>query len=90
MLAGDREKASEIIKEKDPVKQKNISKTIKIDDKLWKDRRIEIMRKGLLAKFRQNKYLKEALLETGDTNILEANPNDKFWGVGLSLQNPNI
>ena len=48
------------------------------------------MEEGLKHKFGQNPRLKQFLLATETTVLLEANPKDKFWGVGMSLRNPNI
>jgi predicted NAD-dependent protein-ADP-ribosyltransferase YbiA (DUF1768 family) len=36
---------------------------------------------GLYEKFRQNDLHREFLLNTGDTEIVEASPEDKLWGV---------
>ncbi|WFD31877.1 hypothetical protein MSPP1_002917 [Malassezia sp. CBS 17886] len=38
------------------------------------------MRSVLLLKFTQHSNLRLALLETGDTDIVHASPNDVFWG----------
>lgn len=43
------------------------------------EHRIEIMLKGLRAKF-QDPGLRERLLKTGDAIIHENSPRDKFWG----------
>lgn len=40
------------------------------------------MRMVLLMKFTQHSDLFLALLETGDAEIVHANPNDAFWGSG--------
>jgi ribA/ribD-fused uncharacterized protein len=37
-----------------------------------------------LCKFTQDKKLRETLLATGDTVLVEINPNDKVWDVGYS------
>ena len=47
----------------------------------WDDRKVEIMLKGLRAKFSQSKMLREALLETGNATIHENSPTDMFWGI---------
>lgn len=47
----------------------------------WDDIKISVMKKGLLAKFSQNLYLRKRLLETGDLNLAENSPSDLFWGV---------
>lgn len=37
---------------------------------------------GLRAKFSQNKNLLEKLLATGDREMREHTPRDKYWGDG--------
>jgi ribA/ribD-fused uncharacterized protein len=37
---------------------------------------------ALIAKFTQRKELKDALLLTGDQEIIEASPSDYYWGIG--------
>ena len=46
--------------------------------------------RGRKHKFDQNPRLEQFLINTGTTVLLEANPKDKFLGVGMSLRNPNI
>lgn len=89
-LAGDRQAAEQIMKEKDPGKQKAIGSRIVINEPMWRDRCIDIMYDGLRAKFTQNKKLQDFLLSTGNNLIIEASPRDKFWGVGIDLHNPKI
>ena len=36
------------------------------------------------AKFSQNDKLKEFLLNTGNSEIVEASPVDNIWGIGFS------
>ena len=79
---------------KEPTKQNKLG-TIEEDGanfnfNVWKDRKLEVMEEGLKHKFDQNPRLKQFLLDTQTTVLLEANPKDKFWGVGMSLRNPNI
>ena len=42
------------------------------------------------AKFTQNENLKAKLRSTANKTLVECNPNDPFWGIGLGLGNPNI
>ena len=82
-----------IMREQDPGRQKALGKGIRIknfDQRVWDERCIKIMSTGLKAKFTQNARLKEYLLSTGTNMLLECNPKDYFWGVGLSLQNRKI
>ena len=43
---------------------------------------------GLLQKFYQNKDLKNRLLDTGDSLLAECAVNDRIWGIGLSMHDP--
>ena len=55
---------------------------------IWGELKIEIMTTGLYAKFSQNPDLKQYLLDTKENTLIEANPKDRFWGAGMSLQHP--
>ena len=79
----------EIMQSRDPVKQKTLAKRIQLDDN-WKKSAPEIMLKGLRAKFGQNPDLQQFLKQTGTTLLAEASLYDKYWGIGLDLQSPNI
>lgn len=55
----------------------------KFDD--WDDRKVEIMRQVLSAKFRGSNQLWQWLLETGDAHLIEGNTwGDTFWGQVFS------
>jgi len=60
----------------------------------WDDVKMGIMEKAVRAKFVNPEHgLMEKLLATGDREIGEANPRDKYWGIGTSAdtadaQNP--
>lgn len=93
ILFGDQETAKQIMKEREPKLQKKLGyfKNIKnYNDNTWKERNLDIMEIGLSAKFTQNERLKQFLLDTELNLLVEASPSDKYWGVGKSLQNPNI
>lgn len=47
----------------------------------WKEKRVDVMRKALRAKFTQNEDLKAKLLATGDAVLREDSPDDMFWGL---------
>ena len=46
------------------------------------------MVEGLFEKFNQNPQLKQALLETRGTEMVEASPYDRIWGIGLAASDP--
>jgi len=52
-----------------------------VDD--WDGYKLEIMQKGLMAKFAQNSGLARMLIETGDADLFEDSPTDMFWGGRL-------
>ena len=41
-------------------------------------------------KYFQNTRLKNILLNTGDKMIIEANPKDTRWGIGLSAEDDRV
>lgn len=45
---------------------------------------------GNLAKFGQHPDLREFLLATGRSVLLEASPYDRIWGVGMAATNPDV
>ncbi|HNC90546.1 MAG TPA: NADAR family protein [Anaerolineales bacterium] len=48
----------------------------------WEQVKDELMKAALLAKFRQNKDIREILLSTGDAQLVEHTKNDRYWGDG--------
>lgn len=83
--------ARNVMKEHDPKIQKAMCKKFdKLDQTAWHNKRLNVMRIGLEGKFRQNEQLKDFLLATDNTNILECNRADPFWGIGMGLNNPQI
>lgn len=59
------------------------------DEARWSNGRLQIMRRGLRAKFSQNFELANILMSTKDSILAEAAPHDKIWGIGLAIDNPN-
>lgn len=48
----------------------------------WEQGKLGFMRHLVTLKFTQNEHLREALLATGETKLIEENTwNDTFWGV---------
>ena len=48
----------------------------------WESRKDNVMRKVLMAKFTQHEFLKELLLSTGGSVLVEHAENDSYWGDG--------
>lgn len=86
LLFGADALADKIQQEKDPAKIKKLGRS-KIDgfnDALWQKTRMQIMRRGLREKFRQNPELMEKLLNTGNAILAEASSFDSIWAIGLN------
>jgi len=54
------------------------------DRTVWDQHSFDIVTRGNVAKFSQNKDLKEYLLGVEESIFVEAAPNDKVWGIGLN------
>lgn len=57
---------------------------LNFDPKVWDEKKYQIMRDGLHAKFSQNRDLKQLLLDTENANLVYASPYDSIWGIGLN------
>ncbi len=80
--SGDESLASRVMKVNDPAIIKSMGRDISnIED----DTRMNNMKKGMLLKYGQNPNLLEKLRATEGTTLAEANPYDKFWGIGLRI-----
>ena len=91
--------SEQILKDKESVNAwNNIHKKIKqlgrevkdYDDEIWSRRRFKVVLFGAREKFNQNYHLKDVLINTGNTKMVEASPYDKIWGIGLSADQENI
>lgn len=89
VLFGDAEVAAQIIATAHPKQQKALGRKVKnFDDKVWKREREAIVLAGSRLKYTQNPELKELLLATAGTELVEASPYDRIWGIGLSAKDP--
>lgn len=48
----------------------------------WESVKDSVMREAVLAKFTQHEELRELLLGTGDSKLVEHTVNDSYWGDG--------
>ena len=94
LLFGDRDTFKKILVAERPEEVRALSQYIKGFDELkWVEWRYEIVKEGNFHKFNQNKKLRAYLLNTGDSILVETNPVDEVWGIGLTpdskfLKNP--
>ena len=83
-LFEDKESLSKILSAADPQDQKAYGRRVKNFDKVkWEKIAKDVVYEGCHAKFTQNPDLKEALLNTEGTTLVEASPEDFIWGIGL-------
>lgn len=76
---------SQIIEASHPQKAKQLGCSVEgFTNELWNQHRFDIVVRGNVAKFSQNKELKDFLLNTGKRILVEASPADKVWGTGLA------
>lgn len=91
VLFGDEEMAARILEAKTPKEHKALGRKVRgFDGARWERERERIVYEGNQAKFTQNPELLKALLATAGTELVEASPLDRIWGVGLSAEDPRI
>ncbi|CAD6559414.1 NADAR family protein [Paraburkholderia sabiae] len=90
-LFGDDNAAAEILAARHPKDQKAIGRGVKgFDLATWQGKRESIVYVGCREKFAQNPGLRSLLLATASTELVEASPYDRIWGVGLGERDPLI
>ncbi len=83
-LFGDMESFEKILQAKHPAEAKEFGRGVKnFNEKLWEQKRFDIVVQGNLLKFSQNPKLKDFLLTTSNRVLAEASPKDTIWGIGL-------
>lgn len=87
ILFNDKDIANKILVTNNPKIMKQLGRQIKnFNDIVWNKNRESIVYKGNVAKFSQNKVLKNKLLATKNKTLVEASPYDLLYGVGLNAQ----
>ena len=86
---GDTPAMEKILKEIDPRQQKK-TKIKGYKEQEWLKVAEEVMLEGVRKKFTHNLNLKQKLVATGRKMLVEANPNDSHWGIGMGMHNKKI
>jgi hypothetical protein len=90
-LFGDAEVLGQILKTTSPKTHKALGRKVRdFDAAVWERERERIVYEASHAKFTQNPELLKALLATAGTELVEASPLDRIWGVGLGAEDPRI
>ncbi|EUC43695.1 hypothetical protein COCMIDRAFT_38357 [Bipolaris oryzae ATCC 44560] len=80
----DHDVLCEILNCDSPVKVKSLGRQVHhFDLNEWDEFKEVVMREGNVHKYAKNPTLKEKLLATGERNLAECNPRDRFWGIGV-------
>ncbi len=59
------------------------------DEKKWDKNKYDIVKSGVTLKFSQNDILRKKLLDCGECIFAECAVNDRIWGIGLSMTDPD-
>ncbi len=87
---GDKDIMDEVMTLTDAQEIKALGRKVKnYDDHVWNGIRQIVVFRGVMEKFRQNDDIRKLLLETGDAILAEAAGDDKVWGVGLDMKDPD-
>lgn len=88
-LFDDAAAESRVFATDDPVEVQAVGRSVtNYDEDRWRAHRFEIVVAGSLAKFGQDPVLRDYLLFTGGTVLVEASPRDAIWGIGVDRNDP--
>lgn len=83
-LFGDTKTAQKILQALTPKEQKRLGREVKgFDEKIWSAQCEGLVYEIGREKFTQNPTLLKALLNTKGTELVEASPYDRIWGIGM-------
>ncbi len=86
-LVFDPEVAPEILAAPTPAQAKALGRKIKgFDRAKWDETCDEVVETGNYLKFGQNSKMKEALLGTRGSILVEASETDRIWGIGYNAK----
>jgi len=90
-MFNDRQAMNDILCTQDPLKQKRIGRGIKNFDEIkWLSFAYDVLKRGHLAKFMDNKELKRKLLSIPNARFVDASTDDRIWGIGLNADHPDV
>ena len=89
ILFEDYDVASKIMQTKNPITMKRLGRRVSnFKQSVWEEEAKKIVKRANMAKYSQNPALKRKLYATYPKVLVEANPYDKIWGMGLSSDDP--
>lgn len=91
MLFNDEDMADCIMDEEHPRDQQDWGRKVKNFNKdLWEANCKQFVFDANYAKFTQNPTIKDSMMLTEDKLFVEASPNDKIWGIGMSEDDEGV
>jgi ribA/ribD-fused uncharacterized protein len=88
-LFGDRATELRILSAEHPAQVKALGRSVRgFREQEWSSHRVELVIAGNRAKFDQHPHLRDYLLSTGASVLVEASPYDRIWGIGLRASDP--
>ncbi|RKE52771.1 NADAR family protein [Sphingobacterium detergens] len=91
LLFDDKKNFEKIINCNKPGEAKELGRqVIGYDDRIWNERKFEIVKLGNIHKFNQHPELAIYLLNTESRILVEASPVDTIWGIGMSQDDSDI
>lgn len=87
ILMGDYKVAQTILNDHSPSSVKKLGRKIKpFDQPIWDLLKLDIVVEGNYWKFNGygNSHFKDFLISTGNRTLVEVNPEDSVWGIGLA------
>ncbi len=89
VVFGDSEACESVLRAATPQDAKRIGREIRgFDSERWQAVGFELVIEGNVEKFSQNPTLRDFLLCTGESVLVEASPVDTVWGIGLAADDP--
>ena len=88
-LFQDQEIMEQILNSSDQKEIKTLGRKVRnFDQRVWDHVKYSIVLNGNWRKFSQNRELREFLLSTGDSILVEASPYDNIWRIKLFANTP--
>lgn len=90
-LFGDSEIEEKIMNSNNQKEIKALGRKVRnFDEDIWNEVKYSIVLNGNYYKFMENERLKDFLLSTGDSVLVEASPYDNIWGIQMSESFENV
>lgn len=91
LLMGDKKTASKVLQTDNPKEHKALGRSVENwNPTLWNKHAEAICFQGNLLKFKQNSRLAHWLNKTDELRLVNANPYDCVWGIGLEMEDKRV